>query len=333
MHVSHDIHRYHTCIAGAHLTDLSSLNLNLLVALDALLSERSVTRAGRKIGLAQSSMSHALASLRDIFADPLLVRSAEGMVPTPRARELEAPLRRALEMLAIAIDTPAPFDPATATSTFGLASDAVQQVILLPDVLRALQERAPGMALHTEAPVDAEETYRKLASGELDFAIGHFDDPPGGVHRRHLATDHVVYVARKGHPRISRTLSKAAIGTERLLLPTPITSGEPPSSLLSFHQSREQAPGLIAATPHVLASLLLVSQTDVITGTIERVAEMYKDALGLAVFPSPVAMPPVDTHIVWHDRTEHSPAHLWLLDLLVERARASAQKPRRRKAR
>jgi DNA-binding transcriptional LysR family regulator len=221
------------------LADLTSLNLNLLVALDALLTERSVTRAGRKIGLAQSSMSHALASLRELFGDPLLVRSARGMVPTPRARELEAPLRRALDMLETAIDTPTPFDPATASLTFGLASDAVQQVILLPGVFRVLQECAPGIALHTEAPVDAKQTCGKLANGELDFAIGHFDDPPTDVHRRHLASDRIVYVARKGHPRISRTLSKATMRAERMLLPTPITSGEPPSSLLSFHQSRD----------------------------------------------------------------------------------------------
>jgi len=311
------------------LADLTSLNLNLLVALDALLTERSVTRAGRKIGLAQSSMSHALASLRELFGDPLLVRSARGMVPTPRARELEAPLRRALDMLQTAIDTPTPFDPATASLTFGLASDAVQQVILLPGVFRVLQECAPGIALHTEAPVDAKETYAKLANGELDFAIGHFDDPPTDVHSRHLASDRIVYVARKGHPRISRTLSKATMRAERMLLPTPITSGEPPSSLLSFRQSREQTPGLLAATPHLLASLFLVSQTDVITGTVERVAEMYEDVLGLSIFPAPVAMPPVDTHIVWHDRTDHSPAHLWLLDLLEEHARMSTKKQRR----
>jgi DNA-binding transcriptional LysR family regulator len=309
-----NIENYH----GLSVADLASLNLNLLVALDALLSERSVTRAGQKIGLAQSSMSHALASLRKTFDDPLLVRSASGMVPTTRAQELAEPLRRALEMLEAALEVPAAFDPSTASLRFVLACDAIQQVLLLPRVLDHLQRRAAGIVLHTEAPVAPQETYRRLGAGELDFALGRFEDPAANIHRRVLATDRVVYVARKGHPRIKRTLSKAAIRSERLLVQTPVTAGEAAPPARSGRQRRDRGPSVIATTPHVLASLFIVSQTDVITGTLERVAEMYKDLLGLRVFPAPAELPPVDTHIVWHDRGHHSAPQRWLLELLCE---------------
>lgn len=306
------------------MADLGSVNLNLLVALDALLSERSVTRAGQRIGLAQSSMSHALASLRALFDDPLLVRSPDGMVSTPRAQELEAPLRRALELLGAAIEVPAPFDPAQASIAFSLASDAIQQVILLPRLLGHLSEEAPGVVLHTEAPMAAGETFRRLQAGALDVALGHFEKPPPGVHRETFATDRIVYVARQGHPRVDASSDRRpATERERVLVQTPVTAGQRPATPRGPRPDRGRAPTTIATTPHSLASLFVVSQTDVVTGTVERVAEMYKDVLGLTVFPAPVDMPPVETHIVWHERTHHSPAHEWLRGLLNELSHSS----------
>jgi DNA-binding transcriptional LysR family regulator len=312
------------------MADLSTLNLNLLVALDALLAERSVTRAGERIGLAQSSMSHALASLRAIFDDPLLVRSSDGMVPTPRAQELEGPLRGALEMLGAAIETPAGFDPARASLTLILASDAIQQVILLPRLLARLDAQAPGVVLHTEAPVAAGETFRRLQAAELDVALGHFDEPPAGIRRETFATDRIVYVARKGHPRArKRARGRTRDRRERLLVQTPLSAGQDaarprPIAPHALRGAGSAMPAVIATTPHSLASLFIVSQTDIVTGTVERVAEMYKDVLGLSVFPAPVEMAPVETHMIWHERTDRSPAHQWLRGLLDELADSGA---------
>jgi DNA-binding transcriptional LysR family regulator len=301
---------------------LGSINVNLLVALDALLSERNVTQAGKKIGIAQSSMSHALSSLREIFDDPLLVRSPEGMTPTTRGEQLEAPLREALEQLRKAIEVSGEFEPASASARFSVASDEIQQVILLPRLLRILHERAPGILLYTEPPSDAETSYQRLRTGELDFALGQFDNPPAAIHREMLSTDRVIFLARKGHPRIKKTLSKEQLKQEPQLLPTPITGGRLPSSLTSLLERRRGGPYFIATTPHLLASLFIVSQTDIITATLERVAKMYKEALGLVILSPPIALPAADTHIVWHERTHHSSAHEWFRDLLMELARS-----------
>ena len=303
------------------MIDLGTINVNLLVALNALLSERSVTRAGKKIGIAQSSMSHALSSLREIFDDPLLVRSPEGMIPTPRGEQLEGPLREALEQLRKAIEVPAEFEPANASARFSVASDEIQQVILLPRLLQILHERAPGIFLHTEPPSDAENSYQRLRTGELDFALGTFDTPPAGIHREMLATDRVIFLARKGHPRIKKAPSKEQLKKEPQLLPTPITGGKLPSSLMSLLERRQDGPYFIGTTPHLLASLFIVSQTDIVTATLERVAKLYKEALGLVILSPPIALPSADTHIVWHERTHHSSAHKWLLQLLMELAR------------
>jgi DNA-binding transcriptional LysR family regulator len=304
------------------MIDFGSINVNLLIALDALFAERNVTRAGKKIGIAQSSMSHALATLREIFDDPLLVRSPAGMIPTARGEQLEAPLREALEQLRKAIQVPAEFEPGSASARFSVASDEIQQVILLPRLLQILHERAPGIFLHTEPPSDAETSYQRLWTGELDFALGRFDNPPGGIHRETLSTDRVIFVARKGHPRITNAISKQQLKQEPQLFPTPITRGKLPSSLLSLLEGQPGGPSFIATTPHLLASLFIVSQTDVITATLERVARMYQDTLGLVILSPPIALPDADTHIVWHERTHHSSAHRWFQGLLMDLARS-----------
>jgi len=304
------------------MIDFCSINVNLLIALDALFTERNVTRAGKKIGIAQSSMSHALASLREIFDDPLLVRSPAGMIPTIRGEQLEAPLREALEQLRKAIEVPTEFEPGSASARFSVASDSIQQVILLPRLLQILHERAPGIFLHTEPPSDAETTYQRLWTGELDFSLGRFDHPPAGIHREMLSTDRVIFIAREGHPRIKKGVSKQQLKKEPQLFPTPITRGKLPSSLMSLLEGQAGGPSFIATTPHLLASLFIVSQTDIITATVERVATMYKDTLGLVILSPPIALPAADTHIVWHERTHHSSAHRWFKGLLKDLARS-----------
>jgi DNA-binding transcriptional LysR family regulator len=302
------------------MVDLEAINVNLLIALDALLKERNVTQAGKKMGIAQSSMSHALASLRELFGDPLLVRSPEGMVPTVRGEQIGAPLREALEQLRKAIEVPTEFDPGSASASFSRASDAIQQVILLPRLLPILCERAPGIFLRTEPPADVDTSYRQLRTGELDFAIGRFDNPPAGIYREIVSTDRVVFIARKGHPRVKKVLSKKRLREEPQLLPNAVTGGQLPSPFAELFDGKEKEPPFIATTPHLLASLLIVSQTDIITGTVERVAEMYKDILGFVVLPPPITLPSIDTHIIWHERSHHSSAHHWFLGLLMELA-------------
>jgi len=300
--------------------ELESININLLLALDALLSERSVTGAGRMLGLAQSSMSHTLAQLRSLFDDPLLVRSHRGMAPTPRAEQIEAPLRNALKELRKAIQLPSRFDPLEARKRFRVASDEVQQVVLLSRLLQVLHERAPGVSLNTTAPTEARATYLALREGELDFAIGRFDAPPPGIYRETLSTHRLVFVARKGHPRIKGRLTKKRLREEPQLIPTPITGGQIPARFRALQEEQGATPPITSTTPHVLAALLIVSQTDLIMGIIESVARMYENLLDLVVLSSPIPFPAIDSHIIWHERTHHSPAHRWLLQLLRETA-------------
>ncbi len=160
---------------------LGKLDLNLLVALDALLSERSVTRAALAVGVSQSAMSHTLSRLRTTFADELLTRAPDGMRPTPRALALLAPMRAALAQIQDLTSAPATFDPATADVTFSLGIPDSTEVLLMPQLVARLQSVAPGvkLLLHT---TNRQRILEDLDSGRVDLGIGVFEE--GQTHHK-----------------------------------------------------------------------------------------------------------------------------------------------------
>src|SRR5580658_365077 len=156
-------------IVEMHDVHLGAIDLNLLVALDALLAERNVTRAANRIGLTQSAMSHALARLRALLGDELLVRGKEGMVPTMRAEALAVPIHAALEQVASAI-APATFDPKTARRKVVLGTSDYVELVLLPKVVARLADEAPYLDLRL-VPIADDNVYDDLARGALDLFI------------------------------------------------------------------------------------------------------------------------------------------------------------------
>ncbi len=152
--------------------NLGGLDLNLLVALDALLSERSVTRAARRVGLSQPGMSNALARLRKLFGDPLLVRQGAELIPTSRAEALAGPVREALELIRGAIETPARFDPAGDRRAFRLSCSDYSVLMLIGPLIRSLAADAPGLSV--EVLPRLADAGRALHAGDVDFVI----EPP-----------------------------------------------------------------------------------------------------------------------------------------------------------
>src|SRR5579872_306530 len=174
----------------------SSLDLNLLRVFDALLEERSVTRAGDRLGLSQSAVSHSLGRLRHALGDPLFVRKSGGVEPTPRALEIGPALHAALRQLQEALSPPG-FDPSTAERRFILAAGAYACTILVPALVERLRQAAPGVRLQIEAY--GPDYQENLESGRIDAAIVSRD----GVSRRQkfvpLFTEDMVWVVRRGH--------------------------------------------------------------------------------------------------------------------------------------
>ena len=183
-----------------HELHLRSLDLNLILALDALLEERSVTRAAQRVGITQSAMSHALARLRAVTGDALLVRAASGMVSTARAEELGPPIRRALEGVAAALRPPQAFEPKTAARRIRIGTGDYGEIVLLPCVLKRLAKEAPRVDLRVVFQGD--NAAGMLRSGDVDLLLSPlFAAEIGpGMYARKLFDERFVCVVRRGHP-------------------------------------------------------------------------------------------------------------------------------------
>ena len=185
-------------------THFKNLDLNLLRVFDALLEEESATRAGSKLGLTQSAVSHALGRLRLTLGDDLFVRGPSGLQATPRAIEMGGPVRAALKLLETAVTVPH-FDPAVDERTFHISASAYLCSVLMPGVVRRLQAEAPGVKLRirgVEAPL-AED----LDHGRLDLVIGGFEHVAPRFAYTPLFVETAVWVLRADHPAAGREIT------------------------------------------------------------------------------------------------------------------------------
>src|SRR3954465_5826540 len=192
------------CIRGMNVADV---DLNLLRGFDAVLREGSVTAAAARLELTQPAVSNALARLRSLLGDPLFVRTASGMEPTPFARGVAEPVRQALALLESALAHGPGFDPATSTRTFRFYMSDIGQVEFLPPLVERVQRLAP--AVHLEAvSLEVEDIGDALAAGALDLAMGFLPGLGLPVRRRHLFRDAYVCLMRADHPTIGKTLTR-----------------------------------------------------------------------------------------------------------------------------
>ena len=290
--------------------DVPRHNLNLLAVLDALLAERSITRAAALLHLSQPATSAAVGKLRVWLGDPLLVRGANGFTLTTRAEELRGPVRLILQDIERAVKAPAKFHPASATRTFRIAANDAFELVILPRLVERLNKAAPGVRLvisSTEGtlPVSA------LESGEIDFAWGNFDAPPRGFLAQVMFRDTLACLVRKGHPLIKSRLTLAQYGAAShivVALKGNMLSAKVQRSLA------EQGISLNVAlqVPHLLAAPFLVARSNHLVTLPSLVALAYAELLNLNFFKIPFAFAPHEVSIVWHERAQHDPASLWL---------------------
>jgi DNA-binding transcriptional LysR family regulator len=257
---------------------LHDIDLNLLVALDALLTERNVTEAADRIGLSQSAMSHALGRLRKLIGDPLLVRTPEGMVPTPRAQALAEPVRQILTQVRRTLQEPLIFEPASARQTFTLAATDYAELLLLPRLMERLATMAPGISLNV-LPLGEGVPKAVLESGRLDLALGPFREKPSELHHQTLFHERFVCVVRADHPSVGKQLSlKKFLALSHVLIsPRGTVAGVVDHALAAQGLQRHVA----LSIPHFLVAPLVVAQTDLIVTLAERVARFFAAHLPL----------------------------------------------------
>lgn len=313
--------RYIGFMNGVHFRNL---DLNLVVALDALLVTRSVTQAAARVGITQSAMSHALQRLRRVTGDELLVRASNGMVATARAEALGPPVRQALEEIERALSPNLPFDPETAQRTFTVATTDYTQLVLLPKLTAQLSREAPGIDLRIRAH-PAQLAAPQLAAGTYDLAI--VPVPKGtlaaGLYTKKLFDERFVCVVRNGHPLCGKklTLTRYAAATHALIAPGGSEGGFVDDALADLGLRRRVA----VAVPHFLVAPHLVAASDLILTLAARVARAFAEPLGLSILevPPELHLAGFSMSAVWHERTQNDPAQQYLRNLLSGIAKGS----------
>lgn len=298
--------------------DLRTLDFNLLKTLDALLDERSVTRAAARLALTQPAVSGMLTRLRDNFDDPLFIRAPHGMVPTLRAQQLAPALKQILSDIN-ALLQPAQFDPLTAALTFTLAAtDYALKAVVVP-FIAALKVRAPGIRVRV-IPVEPERLAAQFEQGKIDLALLTPSTTPGDLHSRTLYEERYVCMLRADHPDAQQPLNLARFcALEHILVSYEGESfwGVTDDALAKVGYSRRI--GLSVSSFLVLPEVLAISEMIAVVPS-----RLVRADAAICVQEPPVAIPGFTKSMAWHERTHRDPAQQWLRELLHETSQRQA---------
>jgi len=298
--------------------DIARLDLNLLVALDALLTEGSVTKAARRIGVGQPAMSNSLARLREMLGDELFTRSGNTLQPTPRARLLVAPLRAVLHEMHSLLRPGDTLDPAKLTRTFRIAMPDNVEILFMPAFLARLRAEAPGVTIVMRR-FERTEALDLIDAGQLDLAVGVFFE--GQIHHKRRI------VLREG---FSCLFNADLLGVrapisldDYLRFPHVLTSlnetshGLVDEILAKLGRKRQVA----VTTPLFLTVPFIVKSVPMVTTMVASLAALYARLLGLELSPLPVDVGERQTSMVWHASYNADPAHRWMRNVFFEATR------------
>lgn len=295
-----------------HHVNWRAFDLNLLVVFDGLMQERSVTRAGRKLGMSQPALSHALNRLRYLLKDQLFIRTPKGMVPTPRAEQLALPLRQALADMQRALE-PEAFVPAEASRRFSIAVNNYAAIVLAAPLVAAVFAAAPLLQLDLR-PSGTLDVFELLDHGDLDVVVGTFNDVGERFATAKLLEDEFVAVMRRSHPAGRRPLSTASFGALRHAAIS--SSGDDTGFIdrsLATHGTKRQ---IELRLPYLSAGSVL-AKSDFVATLSRRVARALTRDATLELRELPFGSPSVHTSLLWHRRFDGHPAHRWLRGLIV----------------
>lgn len=290
------------------------MDLNLLIAFDALYRTRSVTRAAREQGVTQSAMSHTLRRLRDELGDPLFVRGRGGMLPTPVADALAQPVRAGLGILERAVDDPGAFDPATSTRTFRLMTADLVEVLTVPALLEYLSAHAPHVRLEIAPPGVGRES-ELLASGTVDVALGVPRELAPDVLVRRLYTETFACLVHRDHPDVTDALDLDTYASLPHAFISPGGSG--PGVVDHALAARGMERHIALRTPNFLVAPWVVSRSNLIVTAPRRLCEHMVQAFPLRLVECPVELPSFDMLMAWHPRMHADAGHRWLRERLV----------------
>lgn len=305
--------------------NIAKVDLNLLVYLDVLLREGSVTKAANQLSITQPAMSNGLKRLRDLFKDPLLVRTSDGMTPTKRALELQPIIRDVLGQLESSIQPEVDFEPMSSVRTFRIMTSDYAESTLLLGLIGKLAKLAPNITLDLITPSDV--TFHDVEQGKVDMAINRFDELPLSFHQKVIWYDSFSCVIGADYPgahdfTLARYLagqhiwvSKTGFGVGVGIDPTEVQKlGWVDAELTKLGKQRD----IRVFTRHYHAALQMAKNQKLIATLPSKAAKIFADDPLIKVVPPPFDIPPIALKMAWSALLQHDAGHIWLRRLISE---------------
>jgi len=305
------------------------IEVSLLFCLEALLAEKSVTRAANRLGMSQPGMSNALARLRELTRDPLLVRTGRGMELTPRAVELTALVKTGLSVLEDIFSDPRPFELARAEGALTVAMSDSMALLLGPRLIGRLDREAPQLCVAIQR-LDHTNLFALMAEGRIDLAVGYVTSVPEQMYATDLMILSLSAIRHARHPRIQDRLTLDAFMRERHVLTAApkVALSWAESSVAEALKSRNLVRTVGARVHTILQAPEIVARSDLLCTMPTWLARRSEAALTLRLHELPIDIAPFRTTMVWHERTHRQPLHQWVrtaLRQVVEEACADCK--------
>ncbi len=305
--------------------NIDQADLNLLLYFDALLQERNVTRAAQQLGITQPALSNGLKRLREMFDDPLLIRSSEGMTPTERAIELQPQVREVLSQISSILQPEQQFIPADSHRVFRVMASDYAEATLFPLLVKRMRELAPNIVLDILTPSDI--SFRDLEQGKVDMAINRFDHMPQSFHQVTLWRDSFSCLLNRNNPAVEAFdlqtylqsshiwVSKTGIGVGFGMSP------DKPSGLGWIDQVLNQMGhkrSISIFTRHYQVPALIIGDNDLIATLPSRVAQLQINNPEIVILEAPFEIPKFELKMAWSPLLQHNAAHRWLRSTINE---------------
>jgi DNA-binding transcriptional LysR family regulator len=293
--------------------DSKRLDLNLLVTLEALLTERNVTKAAARLHLSQPAVSAQLNRLRDIFGDALLIPAQRGMTPTAKALELLEPLRQALDQVRTTVATHREFDPRAMKMVLTIACTDYPQVAIAKPLVKHLRTSAPGVKVAL-LNLDASQLETQMARGDVDLAFMTPQTAPPTLRARHLFDERYVLIAREGHPTLRDAVTIEEFTRLEHVIVSPRGAGflTPVDDALAAHGLTRN---VVLSSASFLFVNEMVSDSDFVALVPERLIDPQKHRLMTLACPFPIDG--FGMSMVWHERNQGHGAHRWIRDTVL----------------
>ena len=293
--------------------DIKNKDLNLLNIFDVLMLERNVSRAAKRLSLSQSTISHSLGRMREMFGDELFVRVPRGIVPTPKALVLAPKIEALLKAAQLLFDEGEAFDPMKAEGTIRLATTEFFEHIALPKLIPMLREKAPNVVLRSMS-TQGQLPKEKMEQGLIDIAVaGFFGDPPEGFSQELIFEDDFLGVVRKGHPilKTKKTVHDYVNYDHILISPQGDLVGVVDKILGKKNPRR-----VVAGISNFLTPGWIVADSELILTAPSRLVNIFTKTLPVQPFELPFKSPNISVMQVWHERTGNEPLYKWFRGLI-----------------